>query len=139
MAESVFDDKSNEPTSQELDQVLGVTAALLRDVERSLLNQFGEVTREWKFYGKKAGWTLALAHKGRRFFHLIPRKGLFTVVLTLGTRAVVACEASDLPEEVRSAIKDAREYAEGRSIRLDVAAAEDLVAVKQLIAIKLAH
>jgi hypothetical protein len=139
MAESVFDDKSREPTLLELEEALGVTSTLLKALEQHLEDRFGVITREWRFYGKQAGWTLALAHKGRRVFHLIPRPNRFTVVITLGSRAVLACEGSDLPGQVLSAIHDAREYAEGRSIRLEIAAAEDLVAVKQLIAIKLAH
>lgn len=139
MAESVFEDKSVPPTNADLEVALAGAGPLLAEIERALAEQFGAVTREWKFYGKQAGWTLALVHRGLRVSHLIPRPGLFTAVITLGPRAVVACEGSDLPGQVLSAIYDAREYPEGRSIRLDVAAAEDLVAVKQLIAIKLVH
>lgn len=66
MTVSVFDDKSKEPTSSELDKALGQTATLLKNIEQHLLDQFGELTHEWKFYSKKAGWTLALAHKDRQ-------------------------------------------------------------------------
>ena len=96
------------------------------------------MTREWKFYGKKAGWTLALAHKKRRVFHLIPQSGFFTAVFTLGKQAVVAAQHSGLPEEILSAIADAREYAEGRSIRLNVATPDDVAVVKQLSVLKMA-
>jgi hypothetical protein len=137
MTVSVFDDKSKEPTSSELDKALGETATLLKNIEQNLLDQFGELTHEWKFYSKKAGWTLALAHKGRRVLHLIPQSGLFTVVFTLGKRAVAASQKSSLPEEILSAIESAREYAEGRSIRFDVTTTEDVAVVKQLVAIKM--
>jgi hypothetical protein len=136
---SVFADKSKEPTSSELDEALGETATLLRAIEQHLLDQFGELTREWKFYGKKAGWTLALAHKGRRVFHLIPQTGFFTVVFTLGKRAVLASEGTNLPEEILSAIETARQYAEGRSVRFDVTSREDAAIVKQLVAIKMSN
>ncbi len=137
MTVSVFDDKSKEPTSAKLDKALGETATLLKNIEQHLLDQSGELTHEWKFYSKKAGWTLALAHKGRRVFHLIPQSGLFTVVFTLGKRAVSASQESSLPEEILSAIESAREYVEGRSIRLDVTTTEDVAVVKQLVAIKM--
>jgi hypothetical protein len=39
--------------------------------------------------------------------------------------------------EILSAIENAREYAEGRSICFDVTTTEDVVTVKQLIAIKM--
>ena len=138
MSASVFDDKAKQPASLELDEVSGATAALLKEIEQHLLAEFGEVTREWKFYGKKAGWTLAIAHKKRRVFHLIPQPGFFTVVFTLGKQAVLAAQHSGLPEEILSAIADAREYAEGRSIRLDIATPDDVAVVKQLIALKMA-
>jgi hypothetical protein len=137
MTVSVFDDKSKEPTSSELDKALGETATLLKNIEQHLLDQFGELTHEWKFYSKKAGWTLALAHKGRRVLHLIPQSGLFTVVFTLGRRAVSASQESSLPKEILSAIESAREYAEGRSIRFDVITTKDVAVVKQLVAIKM--
>lgn len=138
MSVSVFDDKSQEPTSLALDAALGEAAALLKAIEQHLVAEFGEVTREWKFYGKKAGWTLAIAHKKRRVFHLIPQSGFFTVVFILGKQAVLAAQHSDLPEEILSAIADAREYVEGRSIRLDAATPDDVAVVKQLIALKMA-
>lgn len=139
MAESIFDDKEKTPTSSELDKALGKNIALLKKIEQHLFDQFGETTREWKFYGKKAGWTLALLHNGRRVLHLIPRSGLFTVVFTLGKRAVMVSRSSDLPAEILSAIESAREYAEGRSIRFDVTSSEDVAIVRRLIAIKMSN
>ena len=139
MAESIFDDKSKAPTSTELDKALGKTAALLKEIEQHLFDQFGEITREWKFYGKKAGWTLALIYQDRRILHLIPRSGLFTVVFTLGKRAVLASQESDLPVEILSALENAREYAEGRSIRFDVISTKDVKIVRQLVAIKMSN
>jgi len=44
---------------------------------------------------------------------------------------------SDLPEETISAIESAREYTEGRSIRFDVSATDDIAVVKQLATIKM--
>jgi hypothetical protein len=59
MAASVFDDKSEEPDSSELDTALGKTSPLLKSIEEYILDQFGALSHEWKFYGKQAGWTLA--------------------------------------------------------------------------------
>jgi hypothetical protein len=105
MAVSTFDDKSKQPTASELEAALGEAATWLEDVEQHLADQYGEVTREFKFYSKKAGWTMALKHKKRRVFHLIPQSGLFTVVFALGKRAVSAAQESALPEESKAAIK----------------------------------
>jgi len=96
MAVSIFDDKTKVPTLSELDKALGKTAALLKKIEQYLLNQIGEITHEWNFFGKQAGWTLAFVYKGRTVLHLIPRSGLFTVVFTLGKRAELASRGSNL-------------------------------------------
>jgi hypothetical protein len=139
MAESVFDDKSVPPTRADLEAALKGATPLLDEIERSLVEQYGVVTREWKFYGKQAGWTLALATGKRRFFHLIPRTGAFTVAITLGARAVAACEGSDLPEVVLAAIRSARAYAEGWTIQLDVATGEDVTLVRHLVSLKMGN
>ncbi len=139
MAESIFDDKTKVPTPTELTVALGAAAPLLVALEQYLLEQWGGTTREWQFYGKRAGWTFALVHKGRRVLHVIPRSGLFTAVFTLGPRAEIAAQESDLSAEVLATLASARVYAEGKSVRLDVASAAALASVKQLIAIKLAH
>ena len=138
MAASVFSEKSEMPDSAALDAALGKSSALLKDIEEHVLDQFGPPDHEWKFYSKTAGWTMALVHGGRRIFHLIPLSGLFTVVFTLGDRAVTVAMESSLPDEVKSEIDGARKYAEGRSIRHGVSTAADVEIVKQLVTIKLA-
>ena len=138
MAASIFDDKSEEPDSGELDTALGKTSLLLKSIEEYILEQFGALSHEWKFYGKKAGWTLGLVHNGRRILHLIPQTGQFTAVFTLGERAVSIAHESKLPDETKSDIDSARKYAEGRSVRLEVSSAADAEIVKQLVAVKLA-
>jgi len=137
MAASVFDDKSETPNSTALDGALGKSSVLLKDVEEHVLDQFGSVDHEWKFYSRKAGWTLALVHSGRRLFHLIPQSGRFIVVFTLGDRAVSIAQESSLPDEVKSEIAGARKYVEGRSVRCEVNTSADAEIVKQLVAIKL--
>lgn len=137
MAASIFDDKSRTPDSVELVKALGKTSTLLKRIEEYTLEQFGMLSHEWNFYGKKSGWTLALVHNGRRILHLIPQTSRFTAVFTLGERAVSIAHESKLPEETKSEIDCARKYAEGRSIRIQVNSAADAEIVKQLVAIKL--
>jgi hypothetical protein len=138
MAASAFDNKSVEPTRQDLDEVLSESSVFLTDIEEYLRDQCGEFTSEWKFYGKKAGWTVAYVHKGRRIFHMIPQTSLFTVVFVLGKGAVSVCRDSSLPESIKSSIESAREYVEGRSVRVEIHSAEDVSNAKRLVAIKLA-
>jgi len=137
MAASAFENKSIEPTRQDLDEVLSESSVFLSDIEEYLREQCGEFTSEWKFYGKQAGWTVAYRHKDRSLFHMIPQTGLFTVVVVLGKRAVSACRDSSLPESIKSSVESAREFVEGRSVRVNIHTAEDVTNAKQLVAIKL--
>jgi len=136
MAESIFDDKSQAPTVPELEKALGKSTALLKNIEADLGDQLGEIKREWKFYSKKAGLTFALIHRGRRLFHLIPRSGFFTLVITLGTKAVLESRTIGLPTEIISAIENTKEYAEGKSIHLDISSEKDITSVKKLVMLK---
>jgi len=137
LSASVFSDKSQEPDSDELDEALGDVSLLLKNIEEHVLDEFGDLSHEWKFYSKKAGWSLALVNKGRRVLHLIPQSNQFTVVVTLGKRAVSLALDGELPGEIKSVIKSTREYAEGRPIRLGVATVSDAAIVNELVDIKM--
>ena len=137
MAESIFEDKSEIPSTSELEKALGKSNILLKNIEKHLQNEPGEIEREWKFYSKKAGWTFALVHRGKRLLHLIPRSGFFTVVVTLGMKAAEASEKIGLPPHILSAIGEAKQYAEGKSVRLDIRSENDVKPVKQLLYLKL--
>ena len=123
----------------DLKEVLDESAALLNAIEQFLVELCSEFIPEWKFYGKQAGWTVAYRCEDRTVFHLIPQPGLFTVVFVLGMRGAAACRDSALPDEVKSSIEKAREYAEGRTVRVEVRTQADVATVKQLVSIKLAN
>jgi hypothetical protein len=137
MAASAFEDRTTEPSRQDLEGVLSESASLLADIERFLVTCCGAFEAEWKYYGKQAGWTIAYAHKERRVFHLIPQAGSFALVFVLGKRAVTAALDSGLPDSMKNNIEAAREYVEGRSVRLDVRTPIDVTIAKELILIKL--
>ena len=123
----------------DLKEVLDESAALLNAIEQFLVESCRGISPEWKFYGKQAGWTVAYRCDERRVIHLIPQPGLFTVVFVLGMRAAAACRDSALPEDVKASIENAREYAEGRTVRFEVRTQADVATVKQLISIKLTN
>lgn len=139
MANPVFPDKSSQPTSDDLTAVLGRSASLLEEIEDFLAVGGHSPGREWKFYSKAAGWTLAVKSKKRNIFHLLPHEGSFTVVFTFGLRAVEDCRGVDLPDSISALIESARVYAEGRSFRFLVSTPADVANVVKLLQVKLAH
>ena len=91
---------------------------------------------EWHSSSVKLGWSLRLHVKKRNIVCLGPRKGWFLAAFVLGDKAVAVARKSDLPAGVHKMIAEARCYAEGTAVRIEVHDAPDLAVVKMLARIK---
>jgi len=60
----------------------------------------------------------------------------FKAVITLGAKAALAARTVGLPQKILSAIENAREYTEGKSIKLDICSENDVEPLKQLLTVK---
>lgn len=136
METSVFQEKSIQPDNDHLSQVLGEPEKLWDAIKNHIKENHGEVSEEWKFYGAKYGWTLKMLLKKRNLFFFTPLNGYFRLGFVFGDRAVAAVEQSDLPGEMIDELKNARKYAEGRGLRIEVKDQDDVEHVNKLIDIK---
>jgi len=68
---------------------------------------------------------------------LTPRDGHFLSSFALGEKAVKAANEDDLPESVLKVIDNAKKYAEGRGVRLEVRNGRDVRNVEKLAVIKM--
>ena len=59
--------------------------------------------------------------------------------LALGDKALQAARRSGLPPPVIRIVDEARKYAEGTAVRLEINRPEDIAAVKKLASAKLDH
>jgi hypothetical protein len=139
MGLSVFEDKSKLPGESELSGALGETKTLWDQLKNHVKETYGDITEDWKHYGKSSGWTMKLLKKKRNLFFSYPGSGFFTVAFIFGDKAVQAAENSSLPAEIIDRLKQARKYAEGRGLQVAVRTREDIELVKQLLAIKTAN
>jgi hypothetical protein len=139
MAWSVLDDKSREPDDEMLADVLGKSKGLWDAILAHLAKEYPGVQNEWGFPGAKYGWSLRPKLKKRTILYLTPGKGCFMASFALGEKAVAAAEESTLPEEVLAAIRSARQYPEGRGVRIEVKRRTDVETVKKLVEIKMTH
>ena len=139
MALSEFDDKTQEPQSKELDDVLLDAAELWKELISSLKSEFDPLAEDWGFSGKKWGWALRLKHKKRAVLYMTPSSGFFYVGFALGEKAVAAAQQSALPRSVLEIIDDSQKYAEGRAVRLDVRSGDDVKNVVTIAGIKMAN
>ena len=118
---------------------LGPAKALWDQLVADLAEQYDVTVQEWNSYSRKAGWSLRLKHKDRNILYLTPCRGSFFVSFALGDKAVEAARQSGLPPSVIKTINEAKRYAEGTGVRLEMKKPKDVETMKQLAAIKLAH
>jgi len=136
MSVSVFEDKATIPDDKMLAKALGKSNRLWQEIKKHLKAEYGELIEEWKFYGQKSGWILKTLRKKRNLFFFVPLEGSFQVSFIFGEKAVAAVEKSDLPKELITELKNARKYAEGRGLRIDVKNSADIEHIKKLVEIK---
>ena len=67
---------------------------------------------------------------------MIPRDAFFSVNFVLSEKAVGEAMASDLPDEIKTALSEATQYVEGTSLMFDVNNETDVVSTRKLIEIK---
>ena len=137
MSTTNFNDKQVMPNEATLASEIGETKAVLDRICRFIEEETGQLTLEWKHYGKTAGWTLKLLSKKRNLLFVGPESGYFIIAFVFGDRAVEAVMKSQLPETIKTELTNARKYAEGRGIRFEIRDDSELENVLQLIRIKL--
>jgi hypothetical protein len=133
---NAFIGKPKKPTEAELSAELGASKTLWDLLVKDLAAEH-KLTQEWNSYSKKAGWSLRLKLRDRNIVYLSPLRGSFRASFALGDKAVKAALVGGLPKPVIQLIKEAKRYAEGTAVRIDVTSLEDVEIVKKLAAIKL--
>jgi Protein of unknown function (DUF3788) len=136
---NAFIGKPEPPSDAELSAALGAAKPLWDQLLYELARHHNLTVQEWNSYSPKAGWSLRLKLKDRNIVYLAPRKGCFLASFALGDKAVAAARQSDLPPGVLKIINEARRYAEGTAVRLEIETAKDIQAATKLAGIKLTH
>jgi signal transduction histidine kinase len=139
METNVFMDKSIQPDNSRLAHVLGENITFWEAIKRHIAQKHSDANEEWKFYNTKSGWTLKVLLKKRNLFFFTALPGFFRLAFVFGDKAVSAVEKSDLPEALKNELRNARKYAEGRGIRIEVKSQNDVEHVKKLIDIKISN
>lgn len=136
MTASVFDLKNITPNDAMLTHELGAAMDWFNQICVFIENNFGSLSREWRYYGQKSGWVLKLIHKKRNLLFVVPLHGSFKVVFTFGDKAFYAIMDGDAPGYIQKALLDATKYSEGRTIQLHMKSDEQLHPILELIKIK---
>jgi hypothetical protein len=136
MASSMFDDKNIKPNDKMLSEILGKSYNRWNEIKKHLNSEYDDLIEEWKFYGKKSGWILKTLKKKRNLFFFTPVKDYFRIAFVFGDKAAAEIEKSDLPENIKVTLKNAKKYAEGRGIQIEVKSSDDIEIFRKLVKIK---
>ena len=134
---SIFLDKSIIPTETMLAEILGGTQYLWDNIAQWVKDKYPPVTEEWTYAGKNYGWSYRLKQKKRTILYFIPQDGYFQNAFVFGDKAVEVILQGDFPEDVKRELRNARKYAEGRGIRVEVRREEVVEVVKGLVGVKM--
>lgn len=117
---SVLTDKSQEPTDEDLRDVLGKAYEVWTQLINAVAERIGPITQVWGFTSKSTGWGLRIRQKDRVILYMTPQTGKFLVSFALGEKAVAAAKLCRLSPTLLKAVDDAPRYAEGRGVRIEV-------------------
>ncbi len=126
------------PSPADLDAVLGPARARWDEALAALTRSQGPVALEWKPSKNPFGFLGLVKRKDRTLLYLTPGPGAILAAVVLGERAAEAALAADLPEGIKTLIREARPYAEGRGIRFPIASRADVAVADTLVALKVA-
>lgn len=135
--QSIFLDKNHEPTTTDLQIGMEATFTIWKEIEAFLHEVYPKVEPKWHFTSAKMGWSFRMNDSKRVLIYLLPRDKYFKVAMVFGQKATDLVLESTISESIKSELKAAKVYAEGRGIRIDIKEDSLLEDVKKLIQIKL--
>jgi hypothetical protein len=137
MMKNAFAGHENRPTESELLPALGKAHSLWKGLVTDLKRDLKLDAEEWNSSSIKAGWSLRLQRKKRNIVYLLPSTSCFLASFALGDKALAAARIAKLPPSTHKLIDEAKRYAEGTAVRIEVHDPKDVDIVKTLAKIKL--
>lgn len=137
MSASIYTEKLVEPDDKMLTYDLAETKSHLDKIAGFIESEYGDFKPEWKFYNQKSGWILKMFSKKRNVLFIVPCDKYFRVAFTFGDKASDLIFNSKLPDSIKKDLFEAKKYAEGRTIQIEVKTENDLDNILKLIGIKL--
>ncbi len=117
---SVFADREVEPDKNDLAGKIGLLYATWQQVTQLVLSKLPHAIGQWNYPGQKYGWSYRLKYKRRAILYLLPQDACFDVVFVFGNKADKAVLESNCSDAIKDELMQAHQYAEGRSIRLNI-------------------
>ncbi len=135
---SVFTDKSKQPAENDARQALKENYPQWKEIKNFVLEKYPQAIEEWNFPGKNYGWSFRMKDKKRAIIYLLPRDGFFKVAFVFGQKALDHILTRNISENIKEDLINAKVYAEGRGVKINVKDNSNLPDIKTLVEIKLA-
>lgn len=136
---SCFTEKEITPSQKDLKKALGSTFSSWLEIQEYAKKSYPCAVEEWNFSSPKYGWSFRVKDKKRVIIYLLPREQFFKVAMVFGQKATNEILKSSISDIIKQDIQNARVYAEGRGIRIDITDKALTADIKTLISIKLSH
>jgi hypothetical protein len=136
---SIFPDKESKPTENDVAEILADKYSLWKQIHDLVLEKYPDGVKEWNYPGKKYGWSYRIKDKKRAIIYFLPQDKSFKVAFVFGQKAYDVIMGSSISEHIKTDLSNAKKYAEGRGVRIEVRDKSNLPDIKQLIEIKLAN
>src|SRR5690242_7352540 len=131
--QSIFTDKASQPEEGDLKKALAKTYPLWKEIEEYTLKIKPGVLRTWNYSGLKFGWSCRISDSRRVLIYLLPRDEFFKTGFVFGENAYREIMSSKISESIKTLLKAARPFAEGRGIRIIVDSKKIVKDIKHLV------
>lgn len=136
---SIFTDKKVQPANAHLRIALAETYEYWKEIITLTDKLFPENIKEWFVSGAKYGWAFRIKDKKRALIYLLPRDSFFKVSFVFGQKASDEIFQSKVSEIIKTGLKSAKVYKEGRSITLEIKDGQLMTDIQKLIEIKIKY
>ncbi len=137
MDQSIFTDKAQAPCTKDLETALGTTQVLWSELVKYIFDHCPQAYEEWNY--SKFGWNYRVKDSKRVVVYFMPCNGYFKASMVLGKKAMVDALSSHISQPIKQMILNAKVYAEGAGIRVEVRDNTTLEDIIKLVGIKLQH
>ena len=94
---SIFTDKKTIPVDTTLQQGIGNTFPLWKQIRDKVSGHPSTLPGEWNYSGEKFGWSFRIKDKKRVIIYLLPREKFFKAAFVFGQKAYDEIMAGEFP------------------------------------------
>lgn len=139
MEKSIFTDKKTIPVDTDCDKFYQETCLFWKEIRDYVFEKYPKAEEQWYYAGDKFGWAFRIKDKKRAIVYFLPVEPYFKLSFIFGERAFADILKSSVSLKIKEELENAKLYAEGRPLRVEINERGVLKDIKELIDIKLSH